>query len=236
MLLNVFGNTFKGINEMKDTALNLPMAAELQVLFEKQSFRAELIGYAADQSVIITLPMELARADNFDEGAVVIVKHRAEELVVAFPSRVLCIAERPYPHLHLAYPAGVQGLMRRRSPRTEVTTPQLKLVLQDDIEQTRITMADVSLFGACLLADKRLGNVDESLDIEMSLRHSGEEIRLPCRIRYVQEKSRGPKNERFQHGVAFTGLEPAAERFIHSLIAENLRKPNHQRPQLTLVK
>ncbi|WP_126444053.1 flagellar brake protein [Sulfuricystis multivorans] len=81
---------------------------------------ASLIGYLKGRSVIITVPADERGAIFLKEGESVFAKVFSGKHVVAFPSSVLAVVLKPFPHLHLNYPAEVTGIVVRRSERVGV--------------------------------------------------------------------------------------------------------------------
>src|SRR5882762_4693060 len=84
-----------------------------------------------------------------------------------FESTVDRVCRTPYPYLHLAYPAQVQQTLIRGALRVRVnlTATALNAANQGEALPSALTIADLSISGALLEAEKSLGEVGETLEL-----------------------------------------------------------------------
>ena len=216
---------------MISQTLNLMVGCGLQLEPAKGSacYLIDLLGYRAEQSLIVTLPSNDDGTPSVAEGDEVVIRYLGGDNSFAFYSRVLCCMEKPYPHLHLEYPSGVQGIITRRSLRVPIEGPVMSLAMSDGKRKINVIMADISVHGARLVSSTRLGNVDDTFMIEMpDVAAAGEEhLVLPCIIRHVREQFDMPEHDQggvYHHGVEFDQLEQAAQLFIARFIQNSVMK------------
>jgi len=212
-------------------ALNLMVGCGLQLepVSGNSCYLVDLMGYRPEQSLIVTAPVSDDGSLPVAEGDEVAVRYLGGDNSFAFYSRVLCIAGKPYPHLHLEYPSGVQGVITRRSIRVPIDGPVMSLAMLDGGQRLNVTMADISVHGARLISNIRLGNVNDTFTIEMpDISAAGEEsLALPCVIRHVREQIEMPGHAQgciYHHGVEFDRLEQAAQLFIARFIQHSVVK------------
>lgn len=104
-----------------------------------------------------------------------------------------------------------------REPRVKVEKKEIKITLQDGKQRIPVSVADISVNGACLVANTRLGKINEAFNIELTITEGESSIRLPCKIRYVRtefDSKQQAKNIHFHHGVEFLHLAANAENFL----------------------
>jgi hypothetical protein len=77
----------------------------------------QFIGYQKNKSVVVTIPVDAQGPVFLKEGETVVVKVFSGKHVLAFPSTVLAFVAKPFPHLHLNYPADVSGVVVRHAKR-----------------------------------------------------------------------------------------------------------------------
>jgi hypothetical protein len=95
----------------------------------------------------------------------------------------------------------------------------LRLTIREGVKDYEVTMADISVQGACLVCDQVLGQQGEFFSIDIPLPGSTDMITLPCNIRYVREEQSSQKMQYF-HGVEFGDLDDEAQIFLAGYIEE----------------
>ncbi len=197
----------------------------------EESLSVRLIGFLEPESLMVTHPLAPdGQLLPLVSGDSVVIRFGSGDNLYAFESRVRAVCEQPFPYLHLDYPRGVQGTMTRRAVRFPVNDMAMMLVMEEDGQKISVALADISYSGARLVAGSRLGEVGERFSIEIP--HQGskgaERVVLPCEIRYVREENgQTSGRRRYHHGVEFTGLGPAALRFIETYIGDKLAECRH---------
>lgn len=191
-------------------------------------FEARVIGYVEDRSLIISQPQQGDIPIQVSCGDRIIIRCLAEENVYAFESTVQQVCEQPFAYLLLDYPTGIQGLMLRRGHRVDLSRadrPQLRLAMTDGDEHISVSMADISLSGARLTSDQRLGNINDKFSIDMQVLGVGDPITLPCIIRYVRSEPVGDGEfVVHHHGVEFKEMDQDAQLFISRFIRDHVEQ------------
>lgn len=216
---------------MHKPTLNLVVGSTLQIELPQAGMPTvpvTLIGYVPGRSILV-MPQdttEPATRPRLRGGQPCVVRFESGDNLYAFDTQVLCLAEQPFLHLHLAYPQGVQGATVRRSQRVPVNDVVMMLVMEEAGRKMSVALADISQSGARLVAGSRLGEIGERFSIEIP--HIGitgtERVVLPCRVRYVREEqsvSAGGKRV-YHHGVEFTELSRQAQVFIERYIGDKV--------------
>lgn len=216
---------------MHKPTLNLVVGSTLQIELPQAGAPAmpvTLIGYAPGRSIMVMPQSAAAPATppRLRAGDPCVARFESGDNLYAFDTQVLCLAEQPFVHIHLAYPQGVQGATVRRSQRVPVNDVVMMLVMEEAGRKMSVALADISLSGARLVAGSRLGEIGERFSIEIPhIGKSGSErVVLPCCVRYVREEpsaSAGGKRVH-HHGVEFTELSRSAQVFIERYIGDRV--------------
>lgn len=215
---------------MKNTELNLSVGSTMHVDLETdgnhESYPVTLIGYLDGKSLLVTMPQREGVPLHLDDGSDFIVRYTSGDSNYAFESAVIGTSLKPYPHLHLKYPEGVQGVMLRRGIRVPLENLAIMLMMTDGEKKISVAMTDISLSGARLVAPSHIGSVGDEFAIEMptSPEVCAQGVVLPCVIRYIrEEKSATSRAKRIvHHGVEFRELEKQAHRFVERFIKDQV--------------
>jgi c-di-GMP-binding flagellar brake protein YcgR len=212
-----------GQAQMYDRSLNLLVGTPLGLFpageeFD-EGFAVELIGYLPEGSVLVTMPLHRGVPVVVEPGDHFVVRVAQGDARYAFEAQVLSVAHVPYPHVHLTYPEGVEGMMLRRGNRVSAHHAELHLTLDEGGRRLRVTMVDVSVSGGCLVAREPLGDVDDRFSIEMQIAADAPAIELPCVIRHVRDRI-GEGRPQYLHGVAFRDLDARARGFLERFVRD----------------
>jgi hypothetical protein len=176
----------------------LKIGDSIQLQFQtgtgRSRFPVTLIGYLAEQSVIVSMPMVNGRAMPIREGQNLNARFFSGKNAYAFSAVVRKATGTPYPYLHLSYPPEVRGLVVRSSPRAPA---QISCnVSTNDGRSYPCTALDISIGGALIASRERMGKVGEKLVLRLPFKIDENEHRLDlnCQIRSVNI-SYAPENE-----------------------------------------
>ena len=112
--------------------------------------------------------------------------------------------------------------VEQRVTRVPVDKKEIKITLQDGKQQISVGVLDISVNGARLVSNVRLGQINDVFNIELTLKEGARSIRLPCRIRYVRTElaeDQLVKNVSFHHGVEFLQLTTNVENFLFRFVS-----------------
>ncbi len=202
---------------MAENLLNLVVGAELELDSSSNvvlnNLQSELIGYTQGHSLIIAHPTknEIPVQINCGERFIVNLKQGDED--VCFETEVVTILNEPYPHLHTTYPDNIRSGSLRKSSRVPAAPSNIHLVVDGNVDSTPISFMNVSTAGACLVADRRLGTVDDMFQINFEIDDKESDYTYTCMIRYVHEAHQGEQPV-FNHGVVFIGMDAEAQLFL----------------------
>ncbi len=107
---------------LDETRIQPGDAIQIQSSLDSTRFSVRLIGYQKGRSVIVTNPVQDGAAIYLKEGQAFIARIFSGRYVFAFPCSVLASAVKPYPYLHLSYPADVAGVNIRKGVRAALRT------------------------------------------------------------------------------------------------------------------
>lgn len=215
---------------MKKTAMNLSIGSTLHVDLEAngnhESYPVTLIGYLEGKSLVVTMPQCDSLPLQIDDSDEFIVRFTDGDSNYAFESKVIQTQLKPYPHLHLQYPDGVQGVMLRRGIRVPLENLAIMLMMTDGEKKISVAMTDISLTGARLVASTHIGTVGDEFAIEMptSPEVCAQGVILPCMIRYIREEKSSTSRAKhiIHHGVEFRELEKKAHMFVERFIKDRV--------------
>lgn len=184
-----------------------------------QIYPVSLLGYATQRSLIVAPHDKLQVRVDFQPGDRFILRYAHNGIIQAYETSVLSVAFQPYYHLHLQFPEQMDQQVQRRSSRYPVDLPVLRLTIQEGVKVHHVSMADISVQGACLVCDQILGHEGEFFSIDIPLPGSTDTITLPCHIRYVRRED-GSQKAQYYHGVEFGELDDDAQIFLSGYIDE----------------
>ena len=216
---------------MATSELALEVGDNLQLQFEGDDdtrHYVKVIGYLAGRSLVVSTPLVDGHALLVSEGKSVIVRLMSGNAIVGFSVRVIVVSTRPYPHLHLSFPADVQAVTVRKALRVNLN---MKAVVRPchtdssevdaDREPQAVTLQDMSTSGALLIAEKPLAEEGQRIAVivRFDVADAVEEISLSAIVRNIRTE-RGEKvgQRYFHHGVELRLLDRAQSVMVHAFV------------------
>ncbi len=210
---------------MTDIALNLAVGSPLELEFtsngDLKNLYSELIGFAQNQSIIMTHPKKDNIPVQVNPGDSFIISLKQGDADVTFETQVVAVLNSPYPHIHTTYPENIRSGSLRKSNRIPAAPAKIRLPMESENDGTTILIYDVSCSGACLVADKRLGVMDDQFQIEIQAGAEPGYTSIGCMIRYIREVQENG-NSKFHHGVVFIGMDAEAQLFLWKFVQESV--------------
>jgi c-di-GMP-binding flagellar brake protein YcgR len=169
--------------------LKLEIGDSIQLQFltgtEKSRCLVTLIGYLAEQSVIVSMPVIDGRLAPIREGQNLVARFFSGRNAYAFSAVAKKATITPYPYLHLSYPREVRGLVVRSSPRVEAHIDCHAST--EDGNSYRCVARDISVDGALIACREEMGKVGDKLLLKLPFKIDGDEhvLDLNCQIRSV---------------------------------------------------
>jgi hypothetical protein len=208
---------------MTEYSLKLTIGAELELNslsdVTMDNLHSELINYSKDENLIISHPQKDQIPVNINSGERFIVEIKQGEVTVCFETEVIAILSEPYPQLLTSYPAKVREGSIRKSSRVPAAPANIQLT-EDGVNETKISFLNISCSGACLVADRKLGMVNDIFQINFQTIDGKSAFTYSCMIRYVHEKFIN-KQQLFNHGVVFIGMDAEAQLFLWKFFQES---------------
>jgi hypothetical protein len=133
------------------------------------------------------------------------------------------VTNTPYPHIHLAYPKSVRGMVVRASPRGRT-----HIICHATAENGRghaCVARDISLGGALISAAYRIGDVGDRLALNFRVRIADAEhmLTMNSTIRSVSApRAPGDAKSAMLHGLAFDSIGGQETLVISTLLYQNL--------------
>jgi len=201
---------------LTDVVKHLQIGDVLQLQFAPPSeiqdrYAATLVGFLPGQSLIITTPRKQGNPIIVREGQAFTLRMLQGSNIFGFVTRVLKVSSKPYPYLHLAYPADVESAVVRNAPRvsTEIQAIVSKKLGPSGAEDQRpVIISDISSTGARLMDREPLGDIGAVIQVTHSLPVCGGEdiLRVMGVIRNIRKVTREDGSAVYVHGVEFRGL------------------------------
>jgi c-di-GMP-binding flagellar brake protein YcgR len=219
---------------MAEDTLNLMVGStvQLQLTVPEDSPRelVRVIGYLPGASLVVSSPMSRGNVKIVREGQIYKVRMLQGDTIVAFEARVLAVALKPYPHLHLQYPREFEQIVVRNSARVVAHLPcQVRNTGRPDSPEHFHTaeMMDLSETGAKLGAPVSLGEVGEMVQINFALDVLGQQeaLVLVADIRSRSERLEKRTDKRALvhcHGVEFKAVNRFQQVLLHGWVMEQL--------------
>ena len=213
-------------------AMKLQVGTRLQFLLERGGRKihlfSTLIGYVPNEYLLAKIPMEKGLFFQFKEEERLLVRVFSGVQVFSFVSFVERLFLAGLYYMHLSFPTSVEGTALRKAVRVQVSMPaQVTTKLAGGAEQrTPAMLVNVSILGALLHCEKRLGEVGDpvSLSFEFLVQPGDYPVRIETKalIRAVmaQPSATAEDGHDFEMGVEFQGLDPTQLIMLQNLIYE----------------
>ena len=207
-------NDITAVNDETDP-LNLTIGSILQmqasVPENSPRYPVRLIGYLPGASLVVTTPTLDGKLQIVREGQRFTARVLKGERVLAFFARVLQVSMRPYPHLHLEYPAEFQQIVVRNASRVHADIPTLVRNTQEETEEEHFlqgAIVDLSETGAKIASSMPLAEPGERLHLKFDLTISGgdEEIGLLSDVKNATQRVE-PCEDGGELAVHYTGVQ-----------------------------
>ena len=175
---------------------------------DKSRCLVTLIGYLAEHSVIVSMPVIDGRPAPIREGQDLVARFFSGRNAYAFSAVARKAASTPYPYLHLSYPREVRGLVVRSSPRVQAHIDCRAST--EDGNSYQCVARDISVDGALIACREEMGKVGDRLLLKLPFEMDGgwHVLDLNCQIRSVNT-SQAAANEVPVNlfGLAFERME-----------------------------
>lgn len=214
-----------GILSLDQIKLNIGDSIQLQFQSDLEQSRCvvTLIGYLKGQSVIVTTPIINGTMMLVREGQDFVIRLFSGKSAYAFTTMAKRVTNTPYPHLHLAYPKEVRGLVVRGSSRGRIN-----IICHATVEAGRgyaCVARDISIGGALIAASEKIGEVGNQLTLKFRVKVKDAEhtLALNCKIRSVNA-SRPTVDEKpaMLHGLSFEEVTSQDTLVISTLLYQNM--------------
>jgi hypothetical protein len=198
---------------------------QLQLVhLEQPRVYAKLIGYVAEQAMVVTVPAVGDRIWPIRDGDGVVCRAFTDGVAFGFQTQALRVTQQPFPHVFLAYPQHVESVVVRKTSRVPL---QREAVLLKSTEQGELRepamLADLSVRGSCALSKPGLAAVNEPLTLLVpAVKPDEMELRLSVIVRSARVSDAGAGKQVLCHyGVEF--VDPGADqvRMVEKLMSES---------------
>jgi c-di-GMP-binding flagellar brake protein YcgR len=182
------------ISHISFAALKLRGGAILQLHslgHNPQSYKVEFAAALHGKCFFVSLPEEIHGKREMQIGDQYRVSGFNGISEFFFTTKVLQVQEKPFLHVHLAYPDSVEAHVVRKSARAKMSIPVCSF-LEDGSELTG-TLQDISISGVMVESLIPWGAIGDKMDIEFSTLFESRKVdlKIPVEIRHLikHEKS-----------------------------------------------
>ena len=132
----------------------------------------------------------------------------------------------PFPYLHLSYPTEFQEMIIRNSRRVAANAPaRVRNEATGRQKDCEGLLLDLSLTGAMIRAPAALGDVGDTLRVELSLDFEGQPsqpLSLPATLRRPYPVTPGDGSGSERYGVQFANLDASSAIWLRAYVYERL--------------
>jgi len=224
-------NTFQFSDMRLKVGDRLQLQPPAQVSQER--FIVKLIGYLENSSVLVTTPYHDGLRLPLREGEKIIIRAFSGQNAFGFSSTLERICKLPFEYLHLSFPATVQGMVVRKSPRVRIKIIA-SIVNQDRDGEDRTfsgIVSNLSISGALLNARHPLGEQGDHLKVafRVHLHQVDAYLTVDAVIRAVfsDAASEDAAPAQIHHGLEFQQLSPNDRMVLQSLIYQHIIENPH---------
>lgn len=216
---------------MAEQVLNLHVGNMLQLQRISPEFddryTVTLIGYLEGRGLIVTTPLVHDKVQFIKEGMRFAVRLLDGSQVMGFVTTVTHSATKPYPHLHLSYPAEIESIAVRNAERISTNLPALARNTRHPDEEESWQPAlvkDLSMTGARLESIEPLGRTGEHLVLKFDVEVCGarEQITLLSQVcnRSVIGHRGDPDDSRYCSGISFKRIDRLQEVMLNNCVLQ----------------
>jgi len=216
---------------MPENILNLHVGKMLQLQRISPEFNdrytVTLIGSLLGRGMIVTTPVVHERTQFIKEGSRFAVRLLHGSKVMGFIATVTHSASKPYPHLHMSYPAEIESLAVRNAERVTTNLPALVRNTRhadDDTAWQPALVKDLSMTGARLESLDPLGRTGERLIMKLDIDVCGESERIMvlteiCNRTVVSDKQ-DQQETRYCCGISFLKVNRLQEVLLNNCVLQ----------------
>jgi c-di-GMP-binding flagellar brake protein YcgR len=210
---------------LEQIKLNIGDSIQLQFQSESDNTRCivTLIGYLADQGVIVSTPMLNGRIMLVREGQIFVVRLFSGKSAYAFTAVTKRVTNNPFPHLHLSYPKEIRGLVVRGSSRARAN-----IICYASLEGGNgysCVARDISVGGALIAAREKIAEAGQKISLKMRVKVNETEhmLALNCQIRSVNTaRTSADETPTILHGLSFENVSSQDSLVISALLYQNM--------------
>ena len=195
------------------------------ILRDSQSTRLDvkLVGLRDNKYLIASFSGREESLKHAKANRKYLVRVRKENVVHVFNASLAKVEGGDIPLVHLSVNQDVIN-SKRKTPRVTGDNTKIKLSLLSGGKSINVTMADISVAGARLVSDRRLGNIDDIFVIEVKSRYSDECLNVRCKIRHLRTQVEESSRSRivFHHGVEFLEIDEVMQGFLDQFVRETV--------------
>lgn len=186
-----------------------------------------LIGYVADQSVVVKTPLVDGLPVTYTDGQAMTVRAFTGKGIFAFDTTIDRVCVAPFHYLHLAFPQTVRGVQIRTNERIKVYMPTQ--IMFDEYATVSGIITDLGIGGAAIEVGRTLPLHEK---LTLFLRFALEDMHLtagfdaPAVVHKALESRSAEGATMHRYGVAFEnitlGQTVMLQNFVyHQLLADH---------------
>ena len=209
---------------LEETRIQPGDPLQLQGNNEADRFVVRLIGYLKGRSLIVSNPLKDGAPIYLREGETFVVRTFSGKLACAFTCVVMANPMKPYPHVHLSFPAEVRGLSVRRKERVKLRS--IVAIDMDNGNRGAGVLVDMSIGGAMMMSRMTALAIGHTVTIKFKLAVAEMEYVMDIRARIRSSRvSEEESDLGLVYGLQF--IEVSAEdnlvlaSFVFQQLAEN---------------
>jgi len=183
----------------------------------KYQYEVFLAGSFRNNVLLVSQPSHTDLPSGINVGNDFHVRISRNKITYTYHARVTRVCNEPYLTLQLRLANETSKSKITRKTRIKCVNKEIHIFLEEGNNTIPISMANISITGAKLVANTRLGRVGDTLKIQLSLNNGASKLRMSCTIRYVRSEIGGAqtaKDSQFHHGVEFHQLAENVENFL----------------------
>lgn len=220
--------------DLRLTDLDLRIGQTVQLIKHGDipvKYFTRLIGHAEPDFLMLRIPVDNGWTVTFDEGQLFDVRVFCGVSLYEFETRLQALLLNPRNYMLMTCPKNIRETRLRSHERAQCALPVHVLQaphLPDEAELVAYRFQDLSGLGAAMVGPQALGEVGQSLQVELSfsLAATGtqEKLVLDADIMTVQTvRESSGQSVGYLHGIRFHRVEPCV-----LLLVSELQKPLSQ--------
>lgn len=215
-------------------ALKLQAGTHAQVLTHRGLAKAQhistVIGWDANEYMLIKLPRENGAALSFHEGEKISLRVFSGTAIGTFDTTVIKAMYHPLYCLCLSFPVSMQIKKLRQEMRIKVALDANLVNAKETATTHKVKLDNLSATGALVSTAKLIGEIGDGLELAFTLPANGDDetrsLKMKAKIRNVVSAT-NVEGQNFMLGMEFVDIDATDQLIVRNCVYKAILETRH---------